>query len=358
MIERDDLRAGISAGIITEAQAASLKALSDSRRGDRENLADGDEPFELFRGFNEIFIVVGLGILTLGWVTINAIIVNDGGIGNYRGRVLVATVIGAVALWLLSEYFVRRRRMVAPAIVLSALFAANAATGFVGYMAQPFMVAQEEFSSLPLPIALAILATAVFWLRFKVPFAMAIIAVAAFGLSMVIAATSSGTPSSFSDLFLLSADGPFALITLVLGFGVFAIAMWFDMSDPHRVTRRSAQGFWLHLVAAPALINTIALTFLARETGAANLALGAILLVFALVAIVIDRRSFLIAATGYIVALTNTIFDGDATAFTILLLGLVLVFLGAFWERIRARLLAPLSQVVPVNKLPPSVTQG
>jgi hypothetical protein len=29
----------------------------------------GDEPFELFKGFNEIFIVVGLVILTTGWVS-------------------------------------------------------------------------------------------------------------------------------------------------------------------------------------------------------------------------------------------------------------------------------------------------
>jgi hypothetical protein len=27
--------------------------------------------------------------------------------------------------------------------------------------------------------------------------------------------------------------------------------MAFDMSDPHRVTRRAAQGFWLHVVARP-----------------------------------------------------------------------------------------------------------
>jgi len=67
MIERDDLRAAVGAGIVTEAQAAALAALSDSRRGARENLTPGDEPFELFKGFNEIFIVIGLLILTVGW---------------------------------------------------------------------------------------------------------------------------------------------------------------------------------------------------------------------------------------------------------------------------------------------------
>ena len=58
MIERDDIRAAVASGLLSEKQAAGLIALSDSRRGARENLAAGDEPFELFKGFNEIFIVI------------------------------------------------------------------------------------------------------------------------------------------------------------------------------------------------------------------------------------------------------------------------------------------------------------
>ena len=32
------------------------------------------------------------------------------------------------------------------------------------------------------------------------------------------------------------------------------------MHDPHRLRRWSASGFWLHMLAAPALVNTIVLT--------------------------------------------------------------------------------------------------
>ena len=67
MISREDLRAAVGSGLLSEAQAASLAALADSRRGAREDLSPGDEPFELFRGFNEIFIVDGLLILASGW---------------------------------------------------------------------------------------------------------------------------------------------------------------------------------------------------------------------------------------------------------------------------------------------------
>ena len=353
MLDKDDLRAAVQSGLISEAQAVNLTSLAQSRAGSRQGLNPGDEPFELFKGFNEIFIVVGLGILATGWIFLNVAAV-ESEVVNYRSMISVIGLVAAVVIWLLSEYFVRRRRMVAPAIALSVLFAANAGIGLAGYFAQPFMLAREDFSSLPLPLALATLATFIYWWRFKVPFAMAMIAVALFGLGMVVAANSAGTPSEVGDLFLLSAGGPFAWITLVLGLIVFGVALNFDMSDPHRVTRRSAQGFWLHVVAAPALVNTIAATLLDRGTSGAYLALIAVLAVFALVAIVIDRRSFLIAAIGYIVALAGTVFDGDGAATTILVLGIVLLALGAFWERIRAVLLRMMPAFVPIDRLPPS----
>lgn len=353
MIERDDLRASVSAGIVTEAQAAALVSLAHSRSGARENLAPGDEPFELFRGFNEIFIVVGLSILAMGWIGIVTFWIAKDPI-QMRDTLIYASLAGAVVLWALSEYFIRRRRMVAPAIALAVLFAVNAAYGLAGVFSELFMVAQGDNSSLPLPFALATLALFVFWFRFRVPFALALIALGAFGVAILIAGNSSGSPQSVEQLFLLSAGGPFAWITLAIGLAVFGVAMTFDMSDPHRVTRRAANGFWLHVVAAPALVNTIALTLLDREEIWSNTALVAVLTLFALVAIIIDRRSFLIAAIGYTVILTATIFEGDGAVFTVFFLGVVLLFLGARWEKIRARLLALLPGFIPLHRLPPS----
>ena len=353
MISDDDLRAAVGSGLLTESQAASLAALADSRRGARENLSPGDEPFELFRGFNEIFIVVGLLILSMGWAAVTGAELT-GQIVNVKTEVAGAAAIAAVALWALSEYFIRRRRMVAPAIALSILFALNAGTGLTTWFSEPFMVAQNDLSSLPLPLILTTAAVALFWARFRVPFAMALIALGVFALAMLIGANQAGTPREFTDFFLLSASGPFAWITLLVGLAVFIVAMYFDMSDPHRVTRRSAQGFWLHVVAAPALVNTIALSLLVKDSAGANLILMAVLVLFALVAIVIGRRSFLIATIIYIVTLAGTVFDGEGIALTTLILGLFLVMLGAFWARIRAALLSPLSGILPLDRLPPS----
>ena len=350
MMDRDDLRAAVGAGIVTEGQAASLTSLADSRRGARTDLAVGDEPFELFKGFNEVFIVVGLLILAMGWAGVVGV-AYAAEITNPQQAAMLYGSIGALIIWAMSEYFIRRRRMVGPAIALSILFTGNAAIGLTAYFAQPFMVAQQDYASLPLPFILGTAAIGVFWYRFRVPFAMAMIAVGFFIVAILMAATSQGTPQDPSDLFLLSAGGPFAWITLVLGLLVFAVAMAFDMSDPHRVTRRSANGFWLHVVAAPTLVNTLALTLLDRN---AHWALLGVMLIFALIAIVIDRRSFLIAAIGYIVALASTVFDGETTALTVLVLGIILLLLGAFWEKFRARLLRLMPRFVPLHRLPPS----
>ena len=349
MIDRDDLRAATAAGVISEAQAASLASLADSRRGARKGLAAGDEPFELFKGFNEIFIVVGLIILAAGWVGVVGLFLTFGD-RNASGMTGVLT---AALLWALSEYFVRRRRMVAPAIALSVMFAFTALITFVAHYAQPFMVAQHNFASLPWPAIGATCAVFVYWARFRVPFALSIVAVGLFAIGILLAAIARGTPATWVEMFKLSASGPFAWITLILGIAVFVVAMWFDMSDPHRVTRRSANGFWLHVVAAPALVNTVALSLL-DQGGVAKLILLMILALFAVVAIVIDRRSFLIAAIGYIVTLSLTVFRGDSAALPILLLGIVLLLLGAFWQSMRAALLRPLAGVLPLDHLPPS----
>lgn len=353
MIGRDDLRASVGAGILTEAQAAALTALADSRRGARENLDPSDEPFELFKGFNEIFIVVGLAILTTGWVGLVSLfaVAHLSFVGE---TLFMAGIAGGILLWLLSEYFIRRRRMIAPAIALSVLFATNAAYCFAGAFAEIIMIAQGDLSSLVLPLLLATGALLVYWYRFRVPFALAIIALAAFGIAILIAGNSSGAPRTTRDLFLLSADGPFALITLLLGLAVFAAAMAFDMSDPHRVTRRAANGFWLHVVAAPALVNTIALSLLDSDASGSRALLIVILSIIALIAIVIDRRSFLIAAIGYIVILSNTVFEPQNAVYTVLAFGTLLLLLGARWEKFRAVLMHMLPGFIPRDRLPPA----
>ena len=352
-INAEDIRAAVGSGLLSERQAASLMAMAHSRRGARESLVESDEPFELFKGFNEIFIVIGMLILASGWaattVTISAISGD-----TVKTPFILSSMIAAFAVWVLSEYFIRRRRMIAPAIALSVLWLFSVGIGFSTLLLHSPGFEDPPVAQQLLTVGLVTASVAVFWARFRVPFSIALIAVGLFAFALLLGSSTQSNTTNFSDLFLLSANGPLAWITVFVGLGVFATAMRFDLSDPHRVTRRAAQGFWLHVVAAPALINTFALSLLQQKAATANLVLLAMLLAFALVAIVIDRRSFLIAAIGYCVTLTFTVLDGDGAALSILVLGVGLVALGAFWTQIRAAILSLLPKFVPLDRLPPS----
>lgn len=355
-IRAEDIRAAVASGLLNERQAVGLTALADARRGARENLSAGDEPFELFRGFNEIFIMVGLSILGIGWAGLMSVIVGTN-LTTWKSTLGFTIALTAGVIWLLAEYFIRRRRMIGPAILLTIAFAGAVSAGLAQWNAQVFMLARQDFSSLILPGFLSVLAVFVFWLRFKVPFAMALIALGLFVTAILITATEAGTPDSVQALFRLSGKGGFGWLTLALGFVTFAVAMVFDGSDPHRVTRRSAQGFWLHLVASPMLVNTVALSLLERGTERANAILLALLMGFALVAVVIDRRSFLMAAIGYVVIVILTmsnVTQDEAIAGLILALGVFLVLLGAFWARIRGALLKALPLGSLRRYLPPA----
>jgi len=346
-IDKDDIRAAVAANVLTEPQAASLMALADSRRGTRENMDGLDEPFELFRGFNEIFIVIGLGILYAGWLGITGL----SALSFERATVSVAIyglISIAVTIWL-ARYFTLKRRMVAPSIMLVAIMAASGlqvgasligGIGFEGALATASIVG----------IATAVLAG--FYAYFRIPITVFFIAIGVFvSIGALFVQIGADTPG-FKDLFTLTNEGPFAIITIVLGLIGLAIALRFDMSDPHRVTRRASAGFWLHVVAAPAIVNTIALTLF--ETG--GIFPQIILLIFlaamACFAIIIDRRSFLVAGIGYIVALAVTVLEGNA-AIVILVLGLGLVLLGAQWETLRAKIMTALPNFAGKDRLPP-----
>ena len=111
----EDLRAAVAAGILTEAQAASLSALANDRAGKRATLPSEDEPFEFFRGFSEIFISIGLVILLSGATALLTVI------GGFFVLTLVPLATAAIAWWW-ATYFTLKRRMTLPSMVLAAAY--------------------------------------------------------------------------------------------------------------------------------------------------------------------------------------------------------------------------------------------
>ena len=106
------------------------------------------------------------------------------------------------------------------------------------------------------------------------------------------------------------------------------------------------------MIAAPAIVNTVALTLFDAGTIAAQFALLIFVILMALFAITIDRRSFLVSGVGYIVALAFTVMEG-AAFLSILMFGLVLVVLGAQWEVIRRAIMNMLPNFPGKTRLPP-----
>lgn len=347
-VTRDDLRAAVGAGLMTEAQAASLISLAEERDGVRARRSGLDEPFELFKGFNEIFIVVGLSILFAGWTGVTGVSILANSSGYILGLLFSLIAMGAIIL--LARYFTLTRRMVAPSIALAIMYGLSAlsfALSFANFLDASFQM------SWTIAAGISGIFLVVYYALFRVPFTVALIAgsvvLVAFGL-----ATSGGNiPDNPTDIFLLSADGPFAILTIVLGLIGLCIAMAFDMSDPHRVTRRAASGFWLHVIAAPAIVNTVALTLFQAPDAGAQLALVGFIAVMALFAIIIDRRSFLVAGVGYVVALSISVVEGEGAFLVILLLGAGLVLLGAQWEALRGAIMRALPAFPGKNRLPP-----
>lgn len=346
-LTRDDIRAAVVAGVMTEAQAASLIRLSETRRGAREHLSGLDEPFELFKGFNEIFIVVGLSILYFGYLGLTGVTLLGTNAGYILGMIYAAVALGFIIL--LARYFTLTRRMVAPSIALAIMFGMSSGQFGIALSAAFDMTTQ---GTLTLSAGISVIGLSLFYWLFRVPFTMALIAISVFATCFGLATLGGAFPDSPLDIFLLTADGPFAILTIVLGLVGLALALTFDMSDPHRISRRAASGFWLHVISAPAIVNTIALTLFQNPDAGAQLTLVLFIALMAVFAIVIDRRSFLVSGVGYVVAMAITVIEGNAFI-VILLLGLGLVFLGAQWETIRRRLMRGLPDFPGKTRLPP-----
>jgi hypothetical protein len=344
----EDLRAAVAAGILSEAQAASLSALANDRAGKRASLPSEDEPFEFFRGFSEIFISIGLVILLVG---LTALLVAFGG---FALLTLVPLATSLIAWWW-AGYFTLKRRMTLPSMVLATAFGA-------GIMIFAFTLLQQVGVEARALSILGFLASAgamvLFYRKFRLPFAAFLTGAALLGAIYSITASASNVvglvgAGGYQALFDLGESPAFATATLIFGIGAFLVGMWFDTRDPHRLGRHAATAFWCHLLAAPALVNTVAVTLL-NGGGTGFLAIALVLIT--LLALVIDRRSFLTAAIAYIAIVIGWLMGegaGTSWIFILLILGGFITAIGTWWVQLRARVMAVLPDFPGKSRLPP-----
>jgi hypothetical protein len=374
MYSESDIEAAVASGAITPAAAAALRASVEQGRAAP---AVDEESFRLITGFNDIFVSIAaiLLLVAVGWIgsavcgALFGAPVADGSmtaedVAAIRRHVgMAAAVAGgfvAGASWLLAEYFTRRRRMALPSILLLLTFVLGVAGAIGGVVG---LVGADDLS--PRQAALLAAADAIVtagaaflhWRRFRVPITVA-------ALTLALAAT-------VVSLFMAAvpaAQSAWLFVLLLAGVAIFAFAMWWDMSDRLRQTRRSDVAFWLHLAAAPAIAHPV-FNLLGVVDNQVSVATGlvviALYVLFGLVALAVDRRALLVSSLFYVLFALANLFEqagavGLNVALTALVIGSALLVLSAFWHVARrlvvSRLPADLQARLPVLDRPLAVS--
>lgn len=348
-----DLRAAVAAGILSEAQAAHLSALAHDRAGRRAALPAEDEPFEFFRGFSEIFVSVGLVILLTGIALLLA------WFGGPLLLIFLPAVCAAISWWW-ATYFTLERRMNLPSMVLALAFGAGVHVSALTVLAESGLSHRGTFV---LAALIAMAALALWYRHFRLPFTMFILGLfglqAIYGLTASVESVGGLTAGIGGFAFDLRNSPHFALATLIFGVAAFLGGMWFDTRDPHRLGRHAATAFWLHMLAAPALVNTVAMTLYNIGGSVGMTATAVALAAVACLALVIDRRSFLTAGIAYIALVISWAVRGGGDggvghwSAILLILGFLVTALGTWWVPLRRRLMQALPDFPGKASLPP-----
>ncbi len=350
MFTEADLTEAVQAGALTPQAVAAFQDFIEGRRAGQAD----EEQFRLLTGFNDIFVSIAIILFLVGMGFVGGKIAGPTGAG----------LLMAGSAWLLASYFTAKRRMALPSIVLVFGFVIGVAEAAFGLFA-PLVVrlvgaatAADRapmsigfFSSsaeVLLVVGLAAAAAAILhWRAFKVP-----IAVACAAGSAVLMAVALMTA-------LITASRPyFGLLVLLGGVLILAFAMRWDLSDPTRRTRRADVAFWLHMLAAPLIVQPLFfgldLTHAASLPPALRLVHAAIAIglygLLIMVALVIDRRAVLVSALIYVLIALDAVvrasgmLSGDSAVIAVAVGGLLL-FLSAFWGQSRAALVALLARV-------------
>jgi hypothetical protein len=340
----EDLDAAVGAGAMTAESAAGFRAFVEARRAAP---AADEESFRLLTGFNDIFVSIALimTLAALGWL------------GEQVSESIGAAVI-AGASWALAEFFTRRRRMALPSILLLLAFVGGVAV--TASLLWPLADGAHPLPRILFVGAAGTLAAFAHWKRFMVPITVAagVLTFAGAGVAAVAA--------------LSRTENAYLYAVFAAGLATFALALAWDASDPTRKTRRADVAFWLHLLAAPAIVhpafsllglNRFSLLDFAAPSQTPPFAVTvgvaiALYAALATVALIVDRRALMVSALAYLLFAMNSLFRATgaltlSAALSALIVGAGLLLLSAFWATARrgALRLAPASWR---SRLPPA----
>lgn len=370
MVERAHLEAAASAGLLSPDQVEPLAAFLAARPAPdaAKALPPGEEDLRFIRNFHDVFLATGIVLLAVGLAVAVGMLSQAFGEAWASVAAFTGCAASVGALWLLAEMFAGRRRLFLPAIALCvsiALFAGVAgliAGAHIVGLANALATSEQEVEAAA-PFILfftltATLAAACYYLRFKLPFALGFAGACAAGSAAALVGVISAE----------WAQENLALIMLPCGLALFAAGVWFDARDPARATRFSDNGFWLHVAAAPLILNgVLALTAsdnlmmdyygarsdvngdgaVAQSSAVLVNSIVTLLVVFALgfVSLLINRRALIVSAlvtTGIAIGMlmnATGLGEGALIAGTLVTLGGFVLVIGAAWHSMRRALL-------------------
>jgi hypothetical protein len=385
--------------------------MTDTNANETLTARPQDEMLPFLNNFHDIFTTIGVVILLAG-LGAGAVQVLDGLAlpeGEQGWQAVLMGLIGGIAviIWALSALLVGKQRRILPGIVLSGAFAVASAIVLVWAYVQFLIhgvgiteasleaavapVDDMEFGRdavmalanalpvwvriLPMVAALAALAPMIaYYLNFRLPFAGGLTGVGLVGL--VVATLFTIDP--YTTIVWMPA------VNVVAGAALLLAGIIFDSRDPERNTRISGTAFWLHFFAAPMLLTAVlnvtqlgwtfseadfanpeAFSLLsamatnsAEATGLAAIAL-AVIGVFALISLLINRRALIVSGlltAGIAISVlvsASGLGVGAVVAVTLLVLGAVVVLLGAAWNPVRKILLTLLPSEGPLARIFP-----
>ena len=316
MYTDEDLDNAVVDGIFTREAVSDFRNQMSSLKN---TPAVDEENFKLISGFNDIYVVIACLLLLIS--------------SSWALRAFsetLAVLILPVLSWGLAEFFVLKRKMALPAIVLL--------MSFVGGI---FAVGLHLFQTLGdsafiAASALSAVATFIHWQRFKVPITISV------GGGAVIAFIISSAVTIAPIL-----EESVSTMIFISGLIAFIYAMYWDASDRTRTSHHSDVAFWLHLVSAPLIVHPV-FSNLGILTGNESiygvLTILALYFVMTVISIIVDRRAFMVSSLVYVLYALSKYLETFGSidygfAITGTIIGSALLLLSAFWHPTRVALL-------------------
>jgi len=332
MYNDEDLKSAVNAGIFTDESVVEFRTLIASQK---QTVGVDEEHFRLVSSFNDIFVSIACVLLLFSIAQIGS------DLSNIFGAISLAIV-----SWGLAEFFVQKRRMALPAILLLVAFVGGIVWATVSVLSE---IKSGPSISIFSSGCLGVIAARIHWERFKVPITVA-----------VGAGTFSGCIILLIETHFQQLENWVSAILFLCGIFSFSMAMYWDMLDTNRQTRKSDVAFWLHLLAAPLLVHPVfsSLGILEGQSGPMQtISVMGLYVLMAFISIAIDRRALMVSSLIYVLYAFSSLLKAYGLvslgfAITGTFIGSVLLLLSAFWHLSRAWLLGHLSDFVQ-SRLPP-----